>query len=272
MTIKEETNARITTQLALRGSARVIKHTMNDKESMSDVVFNNFGFKGKSKFKILKFFEEYIDKQCKGSLVSKDIIPNKRRTSKDKAIEWLTLDYDSNKPFTRREEHLIHVSYIILSSKHLTNAQDVETGIYVTRHILERIALRKKVSSLKDICAELSLPLKVLFSRYQDRQHCYSSNNKGLVLITNDAYFIVDSVDDPLNRDDVMFKTMIPKSEWSLKNNKKLGNLVNSLSNDEVAIMKNEDFEKSSEIKMTDASITSGKKESHLLFDKLFSN
>lgn len=241
MTLQRKTDAKITTNIALRESARTIKARLNE-DLFDNNFINSLTGKKKSITKLFQIVEDFVDRCCQGTVIAKNVLPNKRRTSKDKTVEWLVLDYDEEKPFARREEHLIHVSYLLANTKHMADTKDIPTGIYITKHILERIALRKNVSSLQDICKEMVVPIKALFIQKPLLRDCADKSNEGFVLITKDAYFILDGVDEPENKYDVMLKTMLPINDWSKTKQKKLNPIVNNLKEGEVALIRVEDF------------------------------
>jgi hypothetical protein len=239
MTIAQETQARIATQTALRKAS---DNNKGMREEIEDLIINSLIGKKSTKKKAFEVVEKAIDRHCKGALIKKSIIPEKRKTSKHKMIEWITLDYDENKPFTRREEHLIHISYMVVNSRNPVDYQVMPTGIYLTRHALERVVLRKKVITLDEICAEFILPIKAVFFALKVREECNNPNKEGFLLVTRDAYFIIDGIDNSVSEWGIMFKSMVPVNDWSLKNKNKLDTVIDKLGDDDVAFIFLEDF------------------------------
>lgn len=231
MSITKETQARITTQLALRDTANLLENTKNRTENELD---NKARKLKRTRSNVAKLNEEMIDIQLKGAIVLKSRI-NERKTTKYPTIQWLYLNYDEDKPFTRREEHLIPIACCKMFTKKPEKVIQFLLGIYVTRHFLERVALRDNVVTLEDMVAVLAHPIVALNSEYMVNK---CSDYNGIVYISKDEYVVID----PIGEHESIMKTYMPKSEWSHKRKMKLKSLLDQIDNNQSVFVSQDDF------------------------------
>lgn len=212
MTIEDETNARITTQLALRHSADLIKTT----EDRVQALLNSKGKKFKqTRSSIAKINEEIIDEELECCALYKTSF--KEKNPKYKKIYWTYLQFDANKPFTRREEHIIPISTSRLSTRRPDQLTTSFSGISVTRHFLERVAMRNNAKKLEEMLSILSGPF--LAMTMQNKILTKSSERDGMIYLTQNEYVVLNQIEDEKDKKTLLIKTYIPKSDWS--NNKK---------------------------------------------------
>lgn len=240
MTIKQKTDARITTQLALRDTVEQRKFF---EKNIANLISNEISGKKKSRKNVVALFDKTLDEAYKGAVISKLVQKDTaQRTSKHNSHQWMYLHYDAKKPYTRREEHLIEIYYTEMKSKKPENYIEGPLGIYITRHFLERAALRLNATCIEDMVQCIRNHVKLSFS-FDLRKRCFE--NKGLVFVTCDEYVILDSIDEKR----IILKTIVPRSEWSKTKSKKLSLILEELGNknnidkfNDIAILEMEQF------------------------------
>jgi hypothetical protein len=220
MTIKQEIDARIVTQLALRESSNKIKKFRNEichdlKEEISRRKYSR-------KNSVINYCRAF-DENYKGSLIAKIVSKSlEQKTSKHQLHQWFYLFYDFEKPYTRREEHLIEVRSTEMNTKRPDNYYDGSMGVYISRHFLERTTLRLKCDTLEDMIS--GLKHHVAFASYSRvKKQCLENN--GMVFLTLNEYIILESIDEEY----IIFKTIVPKKDWSSTRLKLLSPILESL-------------------------------------------
>lgn len=202
-----ETHARITTQLALKDTASSMERFVADVDALLGKKIKG---KKQSRKNAVKIFDEMLDQCFQGALIDKSIVKDtKQKTSKHNAHTWMYLRYDSERPFTRKSEHLIEVWYTEMKSKKPDAFRDLPLGVYVTRHLLERAALRKKASCIEDMVDFLNPHVMLMAKSMELRKRAFEES--GLVLVTRNEYVIIGALDEFK----VILKTTIPRHEWS---------------------------------------------------------
>lgn len=240
MTIKQETDARITTQLALRDTVESRNYF---SANINSLIHKQIGGKKKSRKNMISMFDYMLDEAYKGAIINKIIMKDtEQRTSKHNVHQWFYLHYNALKPYTRREEHLIEIYFTQMKTKKPENYTDHPLGIFITRHFLERAALRLKANSIEGMVNCIRNHMKVAFN-FELRKKCFDEG--GLVFVTKDEYVILDAI----NEKKIILKTIIPKSEWTKKKSNKLSLLLDKLGNknniekfNDIAIVEMEQF------------------------------
>ena len=227
----QETHARITTQLALRDTATsfVDIRKMADQRSKSITTDKKI-----SRKTMMNMAEKLCDKAFSGNLINKAVgKASKRKTCNHRIYEWIYLHYDPERPYTRREEHLIPIRSTQINSRKPNNSSIFGLNIFVSRHFLERSALRLNATSVTNMVDFIGSYIMVMVQNKM-RVACHKGN--GLVLISRSEYVIVDCSDAK----SVILKTVLPRKEWSKAKVSKL-----SLVMKELDLLEGEALEKS---------------------------
>lgn len=247
MTIAEETSARITTQLALRHTANLVNTT---HERVRAMMSNKAKKLKNTRSNLARFNEECIDHELDGALIYKTSFQEKN--IKHKKVQWVYLEYDANKPFTRREEHIIPIVSSVLLTRKPNDLHMFSYETYVSKHFLERVAMRRKVSTLEEITASLIEPLLVIM---MEKKIVRSMNkDDGLVYITKDEYIILDGFGESEEESKILIKTYIPSSEWSNKQKEKIQPVLDAMAKDRnySCLISQDDFNSKNILSCTD--------------------
>lgn len=218
------THSRITTTLALKDTAR-----MMDSKDPLGFLYANLPRRLTRK-NSAKMINDWFDNQYKGALIAKTILKDsKQRTSKNMVHTWLHLHYDPSRPFTRREEHLIPVCYTEMTTKRPEKFITISLNTYITRHFLERSALRFKATTIEDMIHFLHPHIRLAtVPEYKDR----SEREGGLIFVTVNEYVVIESIDTGK----VIIKTVLPRNEWTNAQSNRLSILVDELENCDTAV------------------------------------
>lgn len=249
----QETHARITTQLALRDT---VKSYENFRATASQRVTSIMNGKKHSRKNMVMLFDKMLDEAFTGNLISKLVVKDSaRKTSKHMAHQWIYLHYDAKRPYTRREEHLIEVYGTEMITNKPDAFSDYKLGIFVTRHLLERAALRMKATCIEDMVDFLNSYILMMTNKKM-REACYDGN--GLILVTKNEYVVVDATDEK----SIILKTVLPRKEWSKEKAKKLLLVIKELEREKclddwnaIAVMSADDFNNLSEIRPENVNI-----------------
>lgn len=231
MTIKEKTDARITTQLALRDTANTIEEFSFEK-------FVSKFQQSKTKYtrkNSIRLNEEVINNELKGSVIYQKVIKAKQKTSKKSTYLWLYLFYDHNKPFTRREEHILPIYITMFNTKKPTDVRSLNTGMFLTRHFLERVALHLDAKNLEDMLGFFTAPIDFLFIYHEVRPKIHEVG--GIVVINKNEYIIIDKFEEYNDEegDDldakVIFKTFLPLKKASKYRLNRMRDILQNIEN-----------------------------------------
>jgi hypothetical protein len=218
--MNQETHARITTQLALRDTVSSID---DFKSNLSDQVDRLMKGKKINARNIATMYHQLFNDAYRGNLIDTAMVKcNKQKTSKHMRHHWIYLHYDSEKPYTRREEHLIELYVTHMNTKRPNDFSMHKLNVFITRHLLERAALRLSATCIEDMISFLNSHVLVLLEK-SIRKMCHDNN--GIVLITENEYLIVGVKED----DGIILKTVVPRAEWSKTKSQKLAFIVDEL-------------------------------------------
>lgn len=206
-----KTDARITTQLALRSIHNSASEIQNNMRAYLD---RWFAGKKRTRKNMITAYESLLDDYYKDMLIQKSSFKeNTQKTSKHVEYHWLHLEYDKENPFIRREVHLIPINATIMTSRKPDEHKTYPASIFVTRHYLERAALRLQATRVADMVSQLQLYVSAFMLNIKLREKCFTE--KGLIFATENEYIVCSPMEEDPHRMKIILKTIVPSTDWS---------------------------------------------------------
>lgn len=146
-----ETEARVKTQRMLREASTTQRECMSKYSAPEHIPPEIKKIMRKSRKQIFAFWDTLYDKTLKTHQIAKIHSHSGQRTSKHKQHTWVTLLETENAPIHLREQHIVELIGVYLDSRNPMIALPVPTSIFVSRHAIERVVMRKGASSVKEV-------------------------------------------------------------------------------------------------------------------------
>jgi hypothetical protein len=211
MSREKETLARIKIQKELKFAANLLKLSENSIETK---LATKFGDKKVSKTKLVKLSTSCFDDYTRGRLLTKEDLSEPAKTSKYRLIRWLFLDRDHKTPFEHFEVKNFELSEILYHTRIPDDFVYRSTGIFVTRHCLERVALRLEGANLSSALNTIAPYISAM--TISGNRCAKKVNNNKLILLTEDAYVVVlHKPETDFDDETFLIQTFLPRKNWS---------------------------------------------------------
>jgi len=222
---EKETHARIQTQRNLKDAAKMLKVMENE----IDKFFFNRLKRSMSQKRAIIMAETLGDAMTKGRLISKSIVRGGSRTSKQRIFTWLFLQRDEYNPFEHFEEKCFSVSSLMFHTKKICDPVEFNTGVYLTRHCLERVY--ERIENLTTLESTLKILSPYISALLYSQDDCDAmAENDTFILVSNTSYLVVKSQlkEDSYSERDYVITTFLPIELWSKKRKETLTPIVDS--------------------------------------------
>ena len=240
-TFTDETDARIKTQRMLREASESLrKKALAHRSDARKHKMEALKFSRMSRPKQFNYWNALYDKNFSSHCLMKTTI--RYKGNKNKLVHnWVGIVETEDAPIHLREQHIVEIWLNILTAKTPRGVIPKPSGLFISRHALERVVMRAGADSI----GEIGEHLWPFISVFQYSETSFKSG-EGRLLISNKAYCPIQQLDtehipnsdleskltDSLvarDQEPVLVTSYIDKENWSVKNRERISTLYDWL-------------------------------------------